>query len=363
MNTKTESIDTNCLLFPEDVKPYPSTELLPSREYKFLASSNREEHIKLRGLLNRWFADFPADEKKRKSIRRDVQTAARLGPKVFELYLYQLLSACGAEVIPEPDMPNGNQSRPDFLVRLGSGYEFYLEAFYLEERIADYAAPGGVNALIGFLMDRLPSVPAIFSCSIATRTKDNPRPAWTLQKILDLSRAGAVEGSYEVSDPQTGWTLMVRVKPLPSTVRGNVIFSGDAVHVPDNSALILRKLQDKRGQHKDLDKPLAYALGFEHHVGTQQGFLQACFGIPQAEHLESAPLWAGANPSRATFVLGFIGAAPMSYASTHALTICRPGDANGRLLPFSFCELVDGNVLCSNGVTPAELLSPREGPR
>lgn len=96
-------------------------------DFPFLQSSAKPEAKMVRELLEAWFAAYPAEHQD-ELRQRIVTSKSDIESTAFELALHAALKAAGAEVEIHPKVSDETDKRPDFLVRLASGFEFYLEA-------------------------------------------------------------------------------------------------------------------------------------------------------------------------------------------------------------------------------------------
>lgn len=90
--------------------------------YDYYNISARTDIAIIRNTLESWFLNYPEDEKKelKSRFKKDFDSA------FYELFLYELFSKLGYEIIIHPDLPY-SPKRPDFLICRDS-LEMYVEA-------------------------------------------------------------------------------------------------------------------------------------------------------------------------------------------------------------------------------------------
>jgi len=306
--------------------------------------------------LEQWLGDFPVTEKKRNELRKDIQTAKKLGSKAFELFLYNVFAGAGIKVEPDPTMPEGHPSQPDFLIRV-DGSEFYVEARFLDFSLLEVALPTGPNELIGYLTRTLKRNGFVLSVRIVMRPPAPP-PLRVLKDQIEreLRATNSEKGGIWVKSGD--WKLEVRFQRLPNpNSKGSLGFTAPGMRMPDNGLLIREAIHGKRGQHKGYGDRMVYAIGVEAGAATVDGFLQACYGVPEVEQLSGDPLWGGSRPMASPMVLGCLGAGFAAFASAQLFCLHAPGQPAPLLPNITNFVLRDGQVERINtGASTHELL-------
>lgn len=109
-------------LFTTRPKDDPSPARHTEDTFAFLDRSSRLSSVRVRELLENWFAAYPGIEQRR--LRHAIATDFHTG--AFELFLHALFTAAGFEVTLHPSVPSA-RSKPDFLLSK-PGLAFYAEA-------------------------------------------------------------------------------------------------------------------------------------------------------------------------------------------------------------------------------------------
>lgn len=92
--------------------------------FSYVESANIPKIEKVRSLLDLWFADYPADAKS--GFKRRMMSDNQFGSRLFELAVYSTFRKLGANIRVEVEGLE-SKNRPDFLVTLKNGLEFYVE--------------------------------------------------------------------------------------------------------------------------------------------------------------------------------------------------------------------------------------------
>src|SRR5699024_6105196 len=90
--------------------------------YDYYNRSARKDISIIRDTLNKWFIQYPNDEKLelKNSFRKKFDDC------FYELFLHQLFTKLGFDIQIHPELPNTSK-KPDFLLKKGD-LEFYVEA-------------------------------------------------------------------------------------------------------------------------------------------------------------------------------------------------------------------------------------------
>ena len=121
-------------LFEDTIRDYDGPSDHNENKYNFYSRSSRDDVAIVRDKLNKWFSEFPNEEKKemKKRFQKDFDSS------FYELFLYHLFSQLGFKIEIHPKVPN-SKKRPDFLVSK-KDLEFYIEAKVVTGKSKDQAA-------------------------------------------------------------------------------------------------------------------------------------------------------------------------------------------------------------------------------
>lgn len=102
--------------------------------YDFYNRSSRHQFVVVRELLNKWFSEYPNEEKLdlRNRFKKTFNSA------FYELFLYQLFINLGFQIEIHPKLPN-TKKRPDFLI-VKDDLEIYVEAKIDNDKSTDLIA-------------------------------------------------------------------------------------------------------------------------------------------------------------------------------------------------------------------------------
>ena len=94
--------------------------------YSYFNRSSRIDVSIVREKLNKWFEEYPNEEKKelKKRFQKDFD------PAFYELFLFQLFKTLGFEIEIHPQIPSSS-NRPDFLIKKGQ-LEIEIYSEYLQ---------------------------------------------------------------------------------------------------------------------------------------------------------------------------------------------------------------------------------------
>lgn len=96
--------------------------------FEFFNRSARPEIQTARELLDEIASGYPADDVPEILARIRSGNDVHFKSATFELFLYAMLVRLGCTLKPHPELSNGSNSRPDFMVTTPDAEEFYLEA-------------------------------------------------------------------------------------------------------------------------------------------------------------------------------------------------------------------------------------------
>ena len=124
------------------------------RAFAYLNRSARSEGGRVRELVERWFARYPAAHRDRLISRFRPAIDDSHVSAFFELFLHELILVRGHTVLAiEPSMP-GTKTSPDFLIQSREGHRFYLEAVLATGRSREEAgAEARLNDLLTAIDD------------------------------------------------------------------------------------------------------------------------------------------------------------------------------------------------------------------
>lgn len=132
-------------------------------DFEYLDRSDRIEAQRVREFLNEWIGRFPENEAELIS-RITSRDRRAFESATFEIVLFAIISGLGGHLEVHPELENGSEKRPDFLVYMPSGDEFYLEAILASEfSEAEKAAERRKNVVLE-----------------AIEKLDSPTKAWSL---------------------------------------------------------------------------------------------------------------------------------------------------------------------------------------
>lgn len=112
MNSLFDSFERTCLEFAKH----------NDNTYEYYNNSARTDMSKVRDTLERWFYNYPEEEKKelKSRFKKDFDSS------FYELFLHELFCKLGYDITIHPDLPS-SPKKPDFLISKDN-LELYIEA-------------------------------------------------------------------------------------------------------------------------------------------------------------------------------------------------------------------------------------------
>lgn len=287
MNAKT-------MLFEEKDREYQGPKTYIESDFDYLDRSARKEAERVRQFLNEWIERFPINEANELISRIKSGDKKAFDSAAFEIILYAIVKSLGGSLEVHPELENGSEKRPDFLVQMSNGEEFYLEAVLASEYSeAEKAAERRMNVVLEAI-EKLES-PNFFVGISAKGNPDIPPSSKKLRRKLSDWLSGLdpdivardVEANGRERIPSMtwkheGWHVEFEAIPIKPERRGKgqrVIgkFSGGArwvnVWEPIRDAV-----RSKGGRYGELKKPFIVAVNVDWHSIDRIDEMQALFG-------------------------------------------------------------------------------------
>jgi hypothetical protein len=162
-----------------DTAPAPNTE----PEFGYLNRSARPVASTIREFLETWFSHYSptGQEDLRQRFRSPINAQHRAA--FFELFLHEVLLRLGYGVELHPQLRNGADKRPDFVITSHHQSQFYLEAtLATAESITETGAQARMNSVLDAINNTLDS-PNFF---INTKQRGAPRTQASVKKIVSF---------------------------------------------------------------------------------------------------------------------------------------------------------------------------------
>ena len=124
MNSLFDSFERTCLEFAKH----------NDNTYEYYNNSARTDMSKVRDTLERWFYNYPEEEKKelKSRFKKDFDSS------FYELFLYELFCKLGYNITIHPDLAS-SPKKPDFLISKNN-LEFYVEAKVVKSKTMEQEA-------------------------------------------------------------------------------------------------------------------------------------------------------------------------------------------------------------------------------
>ena len=316
--------------------PVQRTDDAPKRntesDFGFYNRSARPEFARVRTLLEECIQHYPNNEVNELIARIRSGDNTHFQSATFELVLHELLRRRGFQLSPHPTLPNGNSSKPDFLVKDEDGEEFYLEAVLASEKNeTDPAA----EARKGLVYDHLNAKP--HHCfMVAIDDEGSPTSQPSGKKItkavhgwLDSLDPDDIQAQIDISDLfsispfewcHEDWALQMRPIPIKPERRGKstglIGIGAGGGGMIDAWSPIGNAIKSKGSKYGELDKPLLVAVNLNSfHLEDidemqalygQEQYVYQVGGVDQEPRMERAPngAWHGKSGPQYTRVSG-----------------------------------------------------------
>ena len=277
-------------LFDDVVRTDPSPRTATEDTFAFLNRVETPFWCEVRRVLEEWFARYPSDYADELGKRFRSRHAGHHLASWWELYLHELFSRLGYDVIVHPDLPDSSK-HPDFELRRGDS-RLYVEAAVVFSGIVsdDHGAPDWLQDAVntvdnGNFFVNLKSVD-----SVGTERLKNREIAAPLQQWLDgLDPDDATRQYEEAADLPSyrlscrGWDVAFEAIPVKPEARGRpdhrVLGIGLAQGGFVNDVEQLKStLKSKTGQFGQPNIPTVIAVLCESSFMEMLDIEQALFG-------------------------------------------------------------------------------------
>jgi len=345
-------------------RPAPNSE----SDYEFWNRSAWPACENIRGVLERWFASYPASHKvdlRARFRERDQNHAAAF----FELYLHQVLIRLGLspEVHPKPGSGKG---RPDFAVAGGGGSRCYLEANVVSKPRWFSADPlenellDAINAVaetqptwIGVAV----STKGILECSYKRAPIQREVREWLESIDPEVLSATAPSRNPSLRIQRDGWEVeLVAFGPLPLPTRRLIQMGPTKSGFLDEGSQLAKSLKSKAKRYGKLDRPLILAINTNDVFTSGQDEHEALLGT---RHV----IWCDDSPTRHQRVHGvlfFRGLLPNNMHSVDSRLYVNPNiqaDIPEELLTLSNMWQRNGKWQVKQGLSLGAVLELPDG--
>ncbi len=262
-------------------------------EFYYYETSARPEIARVRTLLELWFASYPLEHQS--ELRQRIR-ASRSGidSPFWELLLHRLLTEFGAAVTVHPAVIGSNR-RPDFLVRLHNGFEFYIEAVLATGQTdAERAKENMVSRIYRTIDAKLLDERFFLSVEVQAFGKVQPPGNKLVYDLagylrglkpeevgLDLLARG-FDTDYRFEWKHGDWHL--EFIPIPrkqeSIGKGHraIGFYPVKVQMSGTKFDIRSAVEYKLDHHRLLTKPYVIAVNSTHWSTTEEDYIDALYG-------------------------------------------------------------------------------------
>lgn len=246
-------------LFSNSVRTDTSPRKPSESEYKFLDRSALPEHEQVRGLLERWFQDYPLDCQARFcrafKLNRDRQHQAAF----FELYCYILLRTHRFEIKIEPPITNSSH-RPDFFAHSAGTPVCYVEAALVADPISDVGKEV-ILRQIREMIYTLPSSNFWIGFHVHAASNNPFTTAQTAQVRSKLQEWLQKHSQHDLRLNIGGWDITFSLIRKSQVTEENGAISSYEPQWVDPRSAVLESLNDKAKNYKEgLEYPYIIAV-------------------------------------------------------------------------------------------------------
>ncbi|GDX40721.1 hypothetical protein LBMAG21_10130 [Armatimonadota bacterium] len=286
-----ELFDTSAVI-PSKLGPKDYAESV----FQFLETSGRTAFVKIRRFLEGWFSLYPDDEKAK--LRSSFRAKEGVESPLFELALYNVFHKMGAEIQIHPAI-EGTGNKPDFHIRLKSGFEFYLEAIVVRGvSDKDVVRENMEQNIYGIIDHKLKSPEFFLSVHVLARGVNVPSENQLISDLSNhlssISHVKAVKdyaenGHINYDEVYTfvwehkGWKI--EFVPLPKTEEAIGKSSHRPIGAIESGVVYSTTKEDIRNavefkikHHKKVTKPIIIAVNSTHWSTDEEDFRNALYG-------------------------------------------------------------------------------------
>lgn len=282
------------MLFEEKSREFQGPKTYIETDFEYLDRSARKEAARIREFLNRWIAAFPEAEANEIISRITSGDKKGFDSAIFEIVLFAIIRCLGGEIEVHPELENGSNRHPDFLVRMPDGEEFYLEAVLASEHSESEKAAENRKNVVLESIEKLDS-PNFFLGINASGNPDTPPKGKALrgelsQWLESLDPDGVMQEVEEYGSDHIpsmvweheGWKIEFKAIPKKPEARGlgqRVIgvLSGGGRWVNDWEP-IREAIRFKGNRYGELGKPFVIAVNIDCFPLDRIDEMQALFG-------------------------------------------------------------------------------------
>lgn len=366
--------------------------------FHYLQSSGNSSSARIRELLEQWFADYP-DDHKSELKQRFVTSKSDIQSPTFELALQATFKQLGANVEIHPKVSDDTDKRPDFLVRLPSGFEFYLEAVLARGQSDDERnREQVVNSLYAVIDRSLQSPEYFWSVTILEQGLTAPSGKQMVHALakymagLNREMVGTRLEAQGFDSPvkflwgDAGWKIEFLPIPMKAEAIGKPdhrplgLFPRKEAVLCSDDAEIRKNIKLKVKHHRAVDKPYIVAVNAMNCSATHEDFVNAIYGseqvtmrkYPDGSHTTARTrgldgIWLDKNGVKNQHLIAVIGAVHLQAWSVAGCTLTlyenpyieMPAEARIDGLPR--VEAHDGHLERVDGQTLGHLFGLLEG--
>lgn len=365
--------------------------------FEFLDRSSRPEIERVRDFIMRSLAEYPPNEINELVARIQSRDDIAFRSATFELLLHEALRRLGYLLRPHPELRNGAQTRPDFLVEDFDGNSFYLEAVLATTRDGANQACEAMKATTRDALSQVPhhSFRVDFDSEGDPTTQPSSRelirrthewldsldPDVLLQLIAERGFDSVPEFVWQHED----WTVTLRPIPMRKEKRGSaralVGAFGEGGRIIDDWTPLRDAVRKKGRKYGELDKPLVVAVNARSFNLDPIDEMQALFGQEQYVEYVNRPdiggrltrvpngAWVGHSGPQSRRVSGawfFNDLTPYTVAERRSTLYVNPWsfhDLPKSLLRIPHAQVVDGRIQRSDGLSLRDIFNlPKDWP-
>lgn len=218
------------MLFRNFIRTDSTPKRATETDFAFLDRSASEAVDNVRSIVATCLERYPLGEQAELVARLTSGDSRLFASGTFELFLHEYLRRQGFTLLPHPELPNGSQRRPDFLVTCPDGTRLYLEAVCASDNDGqDPAAEARKNVALQVLDN---AVHPNFMVAVESDGDPTTQPSgrrladevvrWldTLDPDLAIAEADSNGASPEYRWQHEGWRVRIRAIPVRPDARG-----------------------------------------------------------------------------------------------------------------------------------------------
>ncbi|MCK4822589.1 hypothetical protein KA005_42890 [bacterium] len=371
------------ILFDEITREDTAPAAYSEGEFKYLNETGRTEASAIRHVLEDWFSHYSEGDRKEFIQRFRSGNDDHFRACVFELYIHELLRACGYSVEVHPKMQNERNTRPDFLAKQNCDDAVYIECTVASEGSDTERSAETRKKVVFDTLDQMESPDFFLDLQLRGVPTTSPPGSRLRRQITSWLQSLNFEDIVQIYQHDgivllpvydfvhEGWRIRVRPIPKTGALRGKhgvrpIGFKHTVSSRISRRESVRSNVIDKASRYGLLNTPYIIAVNCLGKFARDQDYLEALYG-DQLDQYDG--VWLTTHGHRYTRISGVLGVLKLDPWQLARRDICLYHNPHpflrygGVLSRFKQCNVRSGNVQFIDGEHPRMLLTlPEQWP-